>query len=87
MEQAVQIRPQQIPAVFAVGVQHPRGGVVERCAIGGKAAAARLRGRGQRPQCGGQIALVEVQLAAQLLHHAPRHRLLPFGLGLDVLGH
>ena len=87
VEQAVQVGAGQIPAVFAVGVQQPCGGVVQPPAVRGKAAAALLRGRGQRTQRRSQVALVQIQLTAQLFHHPPCHGLLPLGLGLDMLGH
>ena len=42
-------------------------------------------GQGARTQRCSQVALVQIQLTAQLFHHPPCHGLLPLGLGLDGL--
>ena len=90
VQHAVQVSPGQVAPVFAVGGQHPGGRIAQAGTVGGKGRAGGTggqRGRGQGTQGGVQVALVEIQLAPQLIHNAPCHRGFPLGLGLDVLSH
>lgn len=54
------------------------------CAVCGKGEDAGTFGGGKRPQGGGQIPLIQVDLCAGLLDNAGGDTFLPLGLGLDV---